>query len=137
MQPILFSQFQQLAMHGNVIPIAESFLADMLTPVAAFMKLCGQEEDGFLLESVEGGENLARYSFLGCCPREQINYVENETEIISSKGIRKSYDDIFSYLKKEFAKYRFVIDPELPRFLNRLANLNLDLLLLPDRVYLQ
>ena len=55
MQTMSFAQFQQLAMHGNVIPVAESMLADMLTPVAAFMKLCEYEENGFLLESVEGG----------------------------------------------------------------------------------
>ena len=62
MKPPSFKEFEQLATQGNVIPIAESMLADMLTPVSAFLKLCGENENGFLLESVEGGEKVARYS---------------------------------------------------------------------------
>ena len=68
MQPPSFEQFQQLAMHGNVIPIARAMFADLLTPVSAFLKLCHHREDGFLLESVEKGEQLGRYSFLGVRP---------------------------------------------------------------------
>ena len=116
MQPMSFAQFQQAAMHGNVIPVAESMLADMFTPVAAFMKLCGYDEDGFLLESVEGGEKIARYSFLGWRPRKQVNYRNNQIEIITKDGREQIDGDIFSYLKENFQQYKFVRNPELPRF---------------------
>ncbi len=116
MQPMSFSQFQQLAMHGNVIPVAESMLADMLTPVAAFMKLCGYDENGFLLESVEGGEKIARYSFLGWRPRKQVHYRENQVEIVTAEGREEKSIDIFTYLQEDFQQYKFVPNPELPRF---------------------
>ena len=74
MQPITFEEFSKLATRGNVIPIAQSIVADLLTPVSAFLKLCPGNDDGFLFESVEGGERVARYSFLGCNPREYIEF---------------------------------------------------------------
>jgi anthranilate/para-aminobenzoate synthase component I len=51
-----------------VIPVYKSVIADFLTPVSAFLKLEKDRPYAFLLESVEGGETLARYSFLGCDP---------------------------------------------------------------------
>ena len=59
--------FREKARHGNLIPVYKSILADMETPVSAFYKIDG-DDYAFLLESVEGGENLARYSFLGTNP---------------------------------------------------------------------
>jgi anthranilate synthase component 1 len=53
---------------GNVIPVYKSVVADFLTPVSAFLRLRQDSNYAFLLESVEGGEKLARYSFLGCDP---------------------------------------------------------------------
>src|SRR2546429_6798796 len=51
------------------VPVHRELLADMLTPVRAYSLLCPPGEPGFLLESVEGGERLARYSFIGYRPR--------------------------------------------------------------------
>lgn len=116
MNTISFAQFQQMAMHGNVIPVAEAMLADMLTPVSAFLKLCGDTEDGFLLESVEGGEKLARYSFLGRNPRQKIIFRNNAVELIENGHRETVSKDIFSFLQTELKRYRFVNDPDLPRF---------------------
>src|SRR5437762_1932931 len=55
--------------HYKLIPMYREVLADMLTPVRAYTLLCPGDEPGFLLESVEGGERLARYSFIGASPR--------------------------------------------------------------------
>jgi anthranilate synthase component I len=63
-----FSQFSQLTQQGNFVPIYQEWVADLETPVSAWYKVCAGEPYSFLLESVEGGENLARYSFLGCDP---------------------------------------------------------------------
>ena len=116
MQPPTFAQFQQLAMHGNVIPVAESILADLQTPVSAFLRLCGENEDGFLLESVEGGEKIARYSFLGRQPREHILFDGEQVTVRSNRGEAVHRTNIFSYLQERFQGLHFVPNPELPRF---------------------
>ena len=63
--------FLQLSRKGNVVPVCTDLLADLETPVSAFAKLRGHGP-AFLLESVEGGENVSRYSFIGCNPRKII-----------------------------------------------------------------
>ncbi|MCU0537574.1 MAG: anthranilate synthase component I [Hydrococcus sp. Prado102] len=63
-----FSQFCSLAKQGNFIPVYQEWVADLETPVSAWYKVCAGQPYSFLLESVEGGENLGRYSFLGCDP---------------------------------------------------------------------
>jgi anthranilate synthase component 1 len=67
MQPTL-EEIKQLQSRGNVIPVYKSVIADFLTPVSAFLKLERDQSHAFLLESVEGGERIARYSFLGVDP---------------------------------------------------------------------
>src|SRR5206468_5123287 len=67
MQPSL-DELRTLRTQGNVIPVYKSVIADFLTPVSAFLKLEKGRSYAFLLESVEGGERIARYSFLGRDP---------------------------------------------------------------------
>jgi anthranilate synthase component 1 len=67
MQPSL-EEVKKLQSQGNVIPVYKSVIADFLTPVSAFLKLEKNRSHGFLLESIEGGERIARYSFLGVDP---------------------------------------------------------------------
>jgi anthranilate synthase component 1 len=62
------SEFRALAQQGNFIPVYQEWAADLETPVSAWYKLCAGEPYSFLLESVEGGEKLGRYSFLGSNP---------------------------------------------------------------------
>jgi anthranilate synthase component I len=66
-QPSL-GTYQSLAREYTLIPVYREVLADLETPISVFMKLCQEEPGAFLLESVEGGEKVARYSFLGCRP---------------------------------------------------------------------
>ena len=68
-----FDQFSALASQGssnkrNFIPVYQEWVADLDTPVSAWYKVCADRPYSFLLESVEGGENIGRYSFLGCDP---------------------------------------------------------------------
>ena len=72
--------FIQLSTQGNVIPVYTDLMADFETPVSAYAKL---KETGpsYLLESVEGGENLSRYSFIGCRPRKVLVCGPQTTEI--------------------------------------------------------
>jgi len=68
LQPSSFEAFEHEARQGNVVPVVRSVLADLHTPVGAFMRIARDSRYAFLLESVEGGERIARYSFLGAEP---------------------------------------------------------------------
>jgi anthranilate synthase component 1 len=65
-----FKEFSQLAKKGNLVPVYETYTADLLTPVGAHLRLAQKAKYSFLLESVEGGENIARYTFTGANPAE-------------------------------------------------------------------
>src|SRR5438046_1137958 len=74
-------EFLKLAAQGNLIPVARRLLADFETPLSAYRKIRGQGES-FLFESVEGGEHLGRYSFVGCNPRAVIRQTGNRVEVL-------------------------------------------------------
>src|SRR5580765_9084062 len=74
-------EFLQLAAHGNLIPVMRRLLADFETPLSAYRKIQGQGES-FLFESVEGGEHIGRYSFVGCNPRAVIRQQGNRVQVI-------------------------------------------------------
>jgi len=63
-----FEEFSELARRGTFVPVVKEIVADLLTPVSAFLKIAEHADYAFLLESVEGGEHVARYSFLGKDP---------------------------------------------------------------------
>ena len=63
-----FDAFKELAQRGTFVPVVKELVADMLTPVSAFLKIAEHSDYAFLLESVEGGEQVGRYSFLGKDP---------------------------------------------------------------------
>ncbi len=79
------SEFTKLARKFNLIPVYREIIADFDTPVSAFQKL-GRVENAFLLESVEGGERLGRYSFLGCDPFLLMTASGNEVNQQGSTG---------------------------------------------------
>ena len=110
--------FREAAKSGNTIPVYRSILADMETPVSAFYKLM-PDNYAFLLESVEGGENLARYSFLGSQPsvlfhskghQVTIEYLEKGETVV------QAYEDPLSALEELMQNYRPVHNQELPKF---------------------
>jgi len=119
---ISFEQFRQLATKGNVIPIAEAMLADLTTPVAAFMRLAEKHSTGFLLESVEGREKIARYSFMGFSPRLVLRYFRPELEIFENGRCEKMNLNIFTGIQEIRKRYRSALSADelhglgLPRF---------------------
>ena len=66
--PKTYDEFLELTAEGTVVPVVKRVMADLLTPVAAYLKLERLSAYSFLLESIEGGEKVARYSFLGFDP---------------------------------------------------------------------
>ena len=67
------NEFKKLATEFKTVPVYKRILADLLTPISAFMKLAKNSDYAFILESVEGGEQYARYSFIGRNPKQIIN----------------------------------------------------------------
>jgi anthranilate synthase component 1 len=115
-QPSL-EEFKQKAKKGNLIPVYREILADMETPVSAFLKI----DDGrhsFLLESMEGGEKWARYSFLGSRPSVIVKSFGRAAEVIrNGKKERLPFDrDPLEVIKDLLSAYAPVPDPSLPRF---------------------
>jgi len=110
-------EFKQKAKQGNLIPVYQEILADMDTPVSAFLKI----DDGrhsFLLESMEGGEKWARYSFLGSRPSVIVKSFGKTVEITTDGKTKKStFDrDPLEVIKEILSAYKPVPDPLLPRF---------------------
>src|SRR5262245_12959247 len=106
-----------LASRGNVVPVYREILADLDTPVSAFLKI-HRGPYGFLLESVEGGEKWARYSFLGTEPARVIRIRGRTLEIETPGGgtETRAVDDPLDALRGILREYRPVAVPGLPRF---------------------
>jgi anthranilate synthase component 1 len=104
MQPDI-KEIQHLREQGNVIPVSKSVIADFLTPVSAFLKLEKDQPYAFLLESVEGGETLARYSFLGCNPFLVMRYRKGQSSAEFMQNLRATLE-----------RFRSVQLPNLPPF---------------------
>src|SRR5580700_11286850 len=83
-------EFLELATQGNLIPVTRRILADLETPLSAYRKIRGQGES-FLFESVEGGEHIGRYSFVGCNPRCVIRQNGSTVELIENGKITESF----------------------------------------------
>src|SRR5258708_9802558 len=82
--------FLNLAAQGNLIPVTRRLLADLETPLSAYRKIRGQGES-FLFESVEGGEHLGRYSFVGCNPPAVIRQIDNGLEVVESGEVVEKF----------------------------------------------
>jgi anthranilate synthase component 1 len=83
-------EFLKLAPRGNLIPVTCRILADIETPLSAYRKIRGQGES-FLLESVEGGEHLGRYSFVGCSPRAVIKQTGDRVEVLENGKVVETF----------------------------------------------
>jgi anthranilate synthase component 1 len=91
LEPATFEEFEREAGRGNVVPVVRSVLADLQTPVGAFLRVAEGARYAFLLESVEGGERVARYSFLGAEPSMVVRGRGTQT-IIERNGEREILD---------------------------------------------
>jgi anthranilate synthase component 1 len=116
-------QFKKYAEQGNLIPVIQEVLADTETPVSAYWKIA-YDNDGnprphsFLLESVEGGENIGRYSFLGADPMALFVHENGKGVMTDSSGKSVSIEgkDIFEEIHNLLKRYRPVDIPGMPPF---------------------
>jgi len=146
-------EFRERARAGNLIPVYREILADLETPVSAYLKLGGRP-NSFLLESVAGGEQIGRYSFIGGDPFLVLKTKARQVELFQD-GERREHSleegqDPLHVLKELLSGFSFVADPELPpfcggavgyvgydtvRFFERLPDLTPDDRGLPDCVF--
>lgn len=110
-----FSQFTELAKQGNFVPVYQEWVADLDTPVSAWYRVCAGQPYSFLLESIEGGETIGRYSFLGCDPLWILESRGNQTTQTHRDGSQQRFEgDPFNVLSACLAPYHPVKLPELP-----------------------
>ena len=106
-----FSEFRRLAGRGNVVPVYTTIVADLLSPVSAFLRLAPQTESRskagpyqFLLESVEGGEHLGRYTFFGVDPFQVISCRGDRITLAQGAHRVEESGRIFDYLRQVGAR---------------------------------
>lgn len=109
-----FQEFQRLAKQGNLIPVYEVFSADLLTPVSAYLRIAQGARYSFLLESVEGGEKIARYTFAGAHPEEIFRYVNGACVLENRERLVWEERDPISFLRQRVERFHPVRIPGLP-----------------------
>src|SRR6187551_431833 len=92
MKQTTFEEFVELTRRGTFVPVCREIMADLLTPVSAFLKIAEHSDYAFLLESVEGGEHVGRYSFLGKDPFLILRGRNDDTSI-EQAGVRTQRDE--------------------------------------------
>jgi anthranilate synthase component 1 len=92
-------EFQKLARRHSLVPVTRVVAADLETPVSAFLKVAADEPEAFLLESVEGGEHVGRYTFVGIRPYRKMTANNGQITIVEGKKRRTCTGDIFAELK--------------------------------------
>jgi anthranilate synthase component 1 len=110
-------QFRALARKKHtLIPVYRTVTADLETPVSAFLRIAAEEPEAFLLESVEGGERVGRYTFIGIRPYKKL--VSRGTAIVATEGKKsRSFEgDIFHELKNALSEHNPAKLPGLPPF---------------------
>ena len=116
MKQTTFEEFVELARRGTFVPVVREIMADLLTPVSAFLKIAEHSDYAFLFESVEGGEQVARYSFLGKDPFLVLKARGGRTTLDRS-GVRTETDEPFiQLLRRLMTEFRSPYVPGLPRF---------------------
>jgi len=101
--PQAFEEFLKLSETGNVVPVVRTVLADLHTPVEAFLRVAGDAKQAFLFESIEGGEQIARYSFLAANPFMTVRSRNSQT-IVEKNGEETfvSEKTLFEFLREHF-----------------------------------
>jgi anthranilate synthase component I len=109
-------EFLALAKDHTLVPVCRTLAADLETPVSAFLRAAWPERECFLLESVEGGEQVGRYTFIGLAPFKRIVARGREITITEGKRVIQLDDDIFTILRRALSGHKAARLPGLPPF---------------------
>jgi anthranilate synthase component 1 len=109
-------EFARLALEATLVPVVKSVSADLLTPVSAFLAIAANEPNAFLLESVERGEQIGRYTFLGARPYMQVS--ARGEDIVVQRGNKKEsrQGSAIQVIKELLRQHRPALVPGLPPF---------------------
>jgi anthranilate synthase component 1 len=116
MKQTSFEEFAELSRRGTFVPVVKEIMADLLTPVSAFLKIAEHSDYAFLFESVEGGEQVARYSFLGKDPFLVLRARGSGTVMERSGVTSESEESFVAALRGLLNEFRAPFVPGLPRF---------------------
>src|SRR5437870_5042420 len=105
MRVTTFEEFKELAQRGTFVPVYKEIVADLLTPVSAFLKIAEHSDYAFLLESVEGGEHVGRYSFLGKDPFLILRSREGKTVVDRAGQTSESDKPFIASLRELMASF--------------------------------
>jgi anthranilate synthase component I len=111
-----FDEFRELAQRGTFVPVYKEIVADLLTPVSAFLKIAEHSDYAFLLESVEGGEQVGRYSFLGKDPFLILRSRGGKTTLDRAGQTSESAKPFIAAARELMAGFHSPFVPGLPRF---------------------
>lgn len=111
-----YRQFSRLARNAPLVPVMKSVSADLLTPVSAFLAISEKQSHAFLLESVERGERIGRYTFLGVAPYMKVQAKGGEVVIERGKNLERRQGNVMAILKELLAQRTLAILPGLPPF---------------------
>lgn len=113
-----YKQFSALAREATLVPVVKSVMADLLTPVSAFLAIARGEQDAFLLESVERGEQIGRYTFLGARPYMTLRAANGQVTLAHGRRQEKLSGNIFQIAKELLRQHTPADIPGLPPFLS-------------------
>ena len=114
---LTFDEFKHLVSRGSkTVPVYKQILADLLTPVAAWVHLSKKAEYAFLLESVEKGSQYARYSYVGINPQKILSHKEGQTSITENGKSIEIDKPFLDLLRETQSQYNMVKLPEIPSF---------------------
>jgi anthranilate synthase component 1 len=111
-----FKEFSRLARSATLVPVVKSVSADLLTPVSAFLSIAENETHAFLLESVERGEQIGRYTFLGVRPYMRLRARGSSIEIERGRKREKHEGNVFEFVKLLLGEHKPAEMPGLPPF---------------------
>jgi anthranilate synthase component 1 len=111
-----FKEFSRLAREATLIPVVKSVTADLLTPVSAFLSVAADEPYACLLESVERGEQIGRYTFVGAHPYMRVSARGKDVQIIRGSRTERVIGNVFEVVKGLLREHRPVEVPGLPPF---------------------
>jgi anthranilate synthase component 1 len=111
-----YSEFSRLAREFTLVPVVKSVTADLLTPVSAFLAIAAKEPDAFLLESVERGEQIGRYTFLGARPYLKVQAHGEEVVVQRGKSRESRKGSVLQVVKELLRQHRPAAFAGLPPF---------------------
>jgi anthranilate synthase component 1 len=111
-----YKEFSRLAGQATLVPVVKSVMADLLTPVSAFLAVAEGEPEAFLLESVERGERIGRYTFLGARPYMTVETRAQDILLRRGRRLERRQGSVLPILKELLRSHRPATFPGLPPF---------------------